>query len=89
MATHFQQGPDDGVACGRNNHNLTATPQTDRVTCKSCLSSARYAAAIAAAETSTPAPIVSTYNWRRSWAEKARMLRPADRLPRGMGHLEL
>lgn len=88
MVIHFQQTPDEAVACGRNNHNLFATSQPERVTCKSCLGSARYAAALGAEEARKPEPMTSTYNWRRSWALNAKTQRPADRLPRGMGHLD-
>lgn len=84
MVMHYSVG-NGHVACGRNDHNVTATPQREHVTCQSCLRSERY--------TSTPALQFSArsdvleraaYKWRLAWAEKALTERPRDRLPRGM-----
>lgn len=35
LVIHYSTGG-NGVACGRNNHNLSCTADSDRVTCKSC-----------------------------------------------------
>lgn len=38
MLTHYSSGP-SRVACGRNNHDLNSTPQTEHVRCKKCRNS--------------------------------------------------
>lgn len=73
------------VACGRNNHYLTATRQREHVTCRSCLRSERFTAAPVTQVPSRSEDVPpAAYSWRRAWAEKALTERPSDRLPRGM-----
>lgn len=83
MVMHYSVGGD--VACGRDNHYLTATPQRERVTCRSCLRSERFTSSAATLVPSRSEDIPpAAYSWRREWAEKALIERPADRLPRGV-----
>lgn len=84
MVLHYSVGT-DAVACGRNDHNVTATSQRDRVTCRNCLRSERFTSSIAVMESVVSVGKAhAVYNWRSAWAKKALAERPWDRLPRGM-----
>ncbi len=84
MVMHYRIESGD-VACGRNNHNVAATPQREHVTCRSCLRSERFTYA-PALQVSARADVLerAAYKWRLAWAEKALTERPGDRLPRGV-----
>lgn len=55
MVMHFAIS--DKVACGRTKHNLISGPTLDDVTCKTCRNSEAFRAAVAAANSSFPAPV--------------------------------
>lgn len=84
MVLHYSVGK-GAVACGRNDHNVTATSQRERVTCKSCRRSERYISSTSASEpVDSDDTAQAAYDWRSAWAKKALSERPWDRLPRGI-----
>lgn len=84
MVMHYSVG-NGHVACGRNDHNVTATPQREHVTCRICIRSEWYTSA-PVLQVSARSDVLeqAAYKWRLAWAEKALTERPHDRLPRGM-----
>ncbi|MBA6105258.1 hypothetical protein [Pseudomonas monteilii] len=90
MAMHFSIGADQ-VACGRNNHKLTATSQYDSVTCKVCRGTEAFRSSVVANATDTNSlntpvgsPSANQGNQgKAAFKEWMHKLKGNDRLPRG------
>ncbi len=87
MAMHFSIGAEQ-VACGRNNHKLTATSQYDSVTCKVCRVTEAFRSSEAANATdtnslNTPVGSPSANQGKAAFKEWMDKLKGNDRLPRG------
>lgn len=94
MVTHYTY-PSGQIACGRNNHDLTATSNREQVTCKTCrrtekfLASERPAAGPwACGKTNVAQMFVKEMTrpkgmWREYWIARIRKISALNRLPRG------
>lgn len=94
MVTHYTVASGQ-VACGRNNHDLTATSNRDQVTCKTCLRSEKFTVTESPAssrwecgKTSVALTAVKEMTrpkgmWREYWTAHIRSISPLNKLPRG------
>lgn len=75
---HLRVG--EGVACGRDNHNVSSTSMPSRVRCKNCRQTSVFQSAC---QQQLAAQVAARFSARKAWAQRLARSGEASRTPRG------